>query len=105
MDKIYFDEDKKILRMLENDARLVQTDEDKSEFSYDGKKVVVSTPYLNRLMAQGYDNRSIESLTGIGLGLAINSAKGPSSYSQLSQTEKEYEKILELPRKPQRLFD
>lgn len=104
MEKIYLDTNKSILEMLENGAKLTGTDEEKSEFRYGSKKVVVSTPYLNKLMPQNdYGERTMDSLTGINIGLAVNTAKGASSYaSELSQIKEEKGKYGSLykPRKP-----
>ena len=101
MEKIYLDKEDRISKMLENKGKMTKTDEDKTEFSYNGKTFIVSTPYLNDIMSQNvYDDRTIGSLTGIGIAPLT---EAPSSYaSQLSQM-KEYSAILK-PRKPGRLF-
>ena len=102
--KYYIAEDDKIERMLENGARMKQTDEEKSTLSYNGNNFIVSTPYLKRLMPSGYDGRTIESLTGMGIGAAINTAKPLSTYAKLSQTDEEKYKPVYKPRSPRRLF-
>ena len=104
MEKVYFDNDAKIGRMLEKGARMIQTDEDKSTFSYGELDVIVSTPYLNRLMPKN-DDRTIGSLTGIGIGSIANGRK--SSYSsELSQNQdyiKKYQGIYAA-KNPKKLF-
>ena len=109
-EKVYLEKGKKISEMLKNGARLTETDEERSELSYKGQRFLVSTPYLRRLMpSDEYKERTIESLTGIGIGLAVNVGKDVSSYlSQLSQTgeeNKEYSLKRRWPRKPKRKFD
>jgi hypothetical protein len=103
MTEIYLKDPEKITKMLEN-ARMTETGEDVSKLSYKGQTVVVPTHYLNGLVPSGYGNeRTIESLTGIKLGLAVNTAKVTSSYaSELSQTKKEYD-ALYIPERPKKL--
>jgi len=81
MDEIYLKDIEKISKVLEN-ARMTETGEEVSKLSYKGSTIVVPTTYLNRLVPSYGDERTIESLTGIKLGLAVNTAKGASTYSQ-----------------------
>jgi hypothetical protein len=98
MEEIYLKDIEKISKVLEN-ARMTETGEEVSKLSYKGSTIVVPTIYLNRLVPSYGNERTIESLTGIKLGLAVNTAKGASTYSQLSQTSDGFYNL----EKPQRL--
>ena len=91
MTEIYTNDPVKINKMVEKNAWMKETSEDISKLSYNGDTIVVPTAKIRDIMPSGYGNeRTIESLTGIGFGLAVNSAKGTSSYgAKLSQTKEE----------------
>ena len=72
MEKLYLSNNKSIERMLPA-ARMLQTNEENSIFSYKGKKVIVPN-YLLRGLMPAYDDRTMNSLTGIGVGTVLNMA-------------------------------